>query len=266
LKRTRAVGVGATPGFTKTTQEVYLDKNVKLIDCPGIVFSNKATDNDIILRNAVKIEQIPDPIEPVEVILKRCKMDQLLQIYKIPRFENVNEFLLHIAQKRGKLAKGGIADQAAAARTVLQDWNGGKIPFYTIPPEVKGVHLGAQIVSSWSQQFDIENIMDQEKTILSNLPSNQANSFMSMAPGLSTVDNEFLEEHQMEDDEEKNQVENFDEELDEMEDTRSIITETPDLESLQVLKKKSIKQHLIEEEDSLNPQVNQNRKKTTKEN
>src|SRR2546426_491379 len=35
LKRSKAVGVGATPGFTKVVQEIQLDKNVKLLDCPG---------------------------------------------------------------------------------------------------------------------------------------------------------------------------------------------------------------------------------------
>ena len=39
LKRTRAATVGATPGVTKAMQEVHLDKQVKLLDCPGIVFS-----------------------------------------------------------------------------------------------------------------------------------------------------------------------------------------------------------------------------------
>jgi len=234
-----------------------LDKHVKLIDCPGIVFSNKATDTDIILRNAVKIEQIPDPIEPVEVILKRCKKDQLIKIYKIANFENINEFLIHIAQKRGKLGKGGVADQQAAARTVLQDWNGGKIPFYTVPPEVKNVHVAAQIVSSWGQAFDIENIMDQEKTILSSLPSNH-DGFMSMAPGTSSVDVEYLDEQAMEGaGEELDQDLNA--EFENMEDNESTATETPDVSSFKVVKKAK-----KEEEDPLNPQINKNRKKEQK--
>jgi ribosome biogenesis GTPase A len=41
-----------------------LDKNIKLLDCPGIVFAENASDSDIVLRNAVKIEKIVDPIEP----------------------------------------------------------------------------------------------------------------------------------------------------------------------------------------------------------
>jgi nuclear GTP-binding protein len=76
-----------------------------LIDSPGIVFTSGANPNDIILRNAVKLEQITDPVEPVEVILKRCKIEQLMQIYSIPAFANVNQFLMHIAHKKGKLVK-----------------------------------------------------------------------------------------------------------------------------------------------------------------
>jgi len=45
-------------------QEVHLDKMVKLLDCPGIVFSTGTNENDAILRNAVKIEQLEDPITP----------------------------------------------------------------------------------------------------------------------------------------------------------------------------------------------------------
>lgn len=38
LCRVRAAKVGATPGVTKSAQEIHLDKRVKLLDTPGIVF------------------------------------------------------------------------------------------------------------------------------------------------------------------------------------------------------------------------------------
>jgi hypothetical protein len=63
LKRSRAVSVGATPGVTKSMQEVHLDKLVKLLDCPGIVF-NTGSGVEAVLRNAIKVEQIEDPIAP----------------------------------------------------------------------------------------------------------------------------------------------------------------------------------------------------------
>ena len=63
LKRCHAVNVGATPGLTRSMQVVQLDKNVKLVDCPGVV-TLKSGENDavIALRNCIKIEKLQDPI------------------------------------------------------------------------------------------------------------------------------------------------------------------------------------------------------------
>ena len=54
LKRSKVCGVGATPGFTKSAQLVHLDKNIKLLDCPGIVFAKDASEADVLLRNCIK--------------------------------------------------------------------------------------------------------------------------------------------------------------------------------------------------------------------
>lgn len=59
LKRTRVAQVGNTPGITRAVQEVVLDKHLRLLDSPGIVFA----DNDSsganaaahALRNCVKV-------------------------------------------------------------------------------------------------------------------------------------------------------------------------------------------------------------------
>ncbi len=60
--------------MTKTSQEVHLDKQITLLDCPGIVVNNsdEETVSNIILRNCVRLEQIEDPIAPVEMLLKVC--------------------------------------------------------------------------------------------------------------------------------------------------------------------------------------------------
>lgn len=65
LKRSKVASVGATPGVTRSMQEVQLDKNVKLLDCPGIVFSSAVgNEASAALRNAVKVEKLEDPILP----------------------------------------------------------------------------------------------------------------------------------------------------------------------------------------------------------
>lgn len=62
-------------------QEIHLDKHIKLLDCPGIVMATSTTDAAMILRNCVKIEQLVDPLPPVEAILRRCNKTQVSKDY-----------------------------------------------------------------------------------------------------------------------------------------------------------------------------------------
>jgi nuclear GTP-binding protein len=130
LKRSRVAGTGNTPGFTKGIQEVYLDKDIVLLDSPGVVLSKDNADS-LILRNAIKVEDLEDPITPVEALVHKVNRKEILREYRIPNFNTVNEFLAAVARKTGKLSKGGIPDVNAAAKIVLRDWNNGKIPYYT---------------------------------------------------------------------------------------------------------------------------------------
>jgi nuclear GTP-binding protein len=135
LKRTRVAQVGNAPGVTKGVQEVHLDKQVTLLDSPGVVFSDAGVDGAAAaaLRNCVKVEQLEDPVLPVAEIVKRCPAKQLMTLYKVPAYKDVDGFLTHVATARGKLRRGGVVDTSAAARIVLQDWNDGRIPYFTRP-------------------------------------------------------------------------------------------------------------------------------------
>lgn len=39
LKRSRVAPIGNTPGLTKAIQEIQLDKDIILLDCPGVIQS-----------------------------------------------------------------------------------------------------------------------------------------------------------------------------------------------------------------------------------
>ena len=43
-------------------QEVQLDKNIVLLDSPGVVLSTKEQSDSLILRSAIKVEELNDPI------------------------------------------------------------------------------------------------------------------------------------------------------------------------------------------------------------
>mmetsp|Transcript_19812 Transcript_19812/g.59163 ORF Transcript_19812/g.59163 Transcript_19812/m.59163 type:complete len:505 (+) Transcript_19812:297-1811(+) len=159
LKRSKVCGVGAVPGFTKECKEISLDRHVKLIDSPGIVFADKSQGGaDLILRNCVRVEDLDDPVPAVHSILDRCDPEMIMERYTVPAFSGTDEFLQLVAKRLGKVKRGGVPDYEGAARVVLQDWNQGKIAFYTAPPEASEApaHVAAEIVSDWSAEFDID--------------------------------------------------------------------------------------------------------------
>uniref|UniRef100_A0A3Q0RWI5 G protein nucleolar 3 like n=1 Tax=Amphilophus citrinellus TaxID=61819 RepID=A0A3Q0RWI5_AMPCI len=168
LKRARACNVGATPGVTKCLQEVHLDKHIKLLDCPGIVMATSTTDAGVILRNCVKIEQLVDPLPPVEAILRRCNKAQIMEHYGVPDFHTALEFLALLARRQGKLRKGGLPDTDKAAKSVLMDWTGGRISYFTHPPETHTLptHVSAEIVTEMGKAFDWDELEKGNQEVL----------------------------------------------------------------------------------------------------
>ncbi|CAL9156204.1 unnamed protein product [Musa hybrid cultivar] len=173
LKRSHAVNVGATPGLTRSMQEIQLDKNVKLLDCPGVVMLKSGEDDaSIVLRNCKRIEKLDDPVSPVNEIFKLCPAEKLMSLYKLPSFNSVDDFLQKVATIRGKLKKGGIVDIEAAARIVLHDWNEGKIPYYTLPPTRDHEdNLDSTVVPQFGKEFDVDEVYKTESSLIGSLKS-----------------------------------------------------------------------------------------------
>eukprot|EP00795_Rhopilema_esculentum_P002130 gene2131-17718_t len=199
LKRSKACGVGSTPGFTKNMQEIVLDKHVKLLDSPGIVMASGSSDTQVILRNCVKIEQLSDLVVPVDAILRRCNKTQIIEKYCVPDYKDATEFLSHLARRLGKLRKGGVPDTTAAAKAILQDWNSGKITFYTIPPErkVDPMHESASIVQYWGAEFDMKAIEKEEQEDMKELISALSGALV-LEPGKPAAMEEVVDEEEEE--------------------------------------------------------------------
>ncbi|CAI5743660.1 unnamed protein product [Peronospora destructor] len=170
LKRSKAASVSSTAGHTKVMQEVHIDSKIKLLDCPGIVFDH-SDSSALLLRNCINTESMEDPVGAVQVLLTRCQPAQLAELYQLPVdtvsrcFKDAVQFLVLVAQAKGKLGKGGIPNRQAAARIVLQDWNRGKLPYFTPPPDQNVQVLDTQFVSSFGQEF---NVADENLNSTSN--------------------------------------------------------------------------------------------------
>eukprot|EP00300_Choanocystis_sp_HF-7_P027386 c32483_g1_i1.p1 GENE.c32483_g1_i1~~c32483_g1_i1.p1 ORF type:complete len:520 (+),score=164.02 c32483_g1_i1:60-1619(+) len=212
LKRAKAVGVSSCPGFTKTVQQIHLDKHIKLVDCPGVVFDSDSGSSDaVILRNAVAVEKVPNPQRVVEAIIDRCSPESIARHYKIAAFKDSVEFLSTMAKLRGKMLLGGRRDLEAAARSVLHDWNNGKIPFYTLPPannnaqDANGESMvddatAPQIVTEWAKEFDIGALFQEEAEMLDKDPTSNSSNFIAMTS--SSARHAALDEDEDDDDDE----------------------------------------------------------------
>ncbi|KAG6842018.1 hypothetical protein C0991_003544 [Blastosporella zonata] len=143
LKRSKVCAVAAQAGHTKELQSIQLERGMRIVDSPGVVFDDDDFDDgkgqtktSVLLRNVVKVEDVEDPIAVVEEILGRTPLPTIQKIYPLPEWSSTLEFLTMMAMTSGRLLKGGTPDLNSAARQVLQDWNHQKIPYYSEPPAI----------------------------------------------------------------------------------------------------------------------------------
>jgi nuclear GTP-binding protein len=269
LRRSKVCGVSATPGFTKTIQEIHLDKHIKLIDCPGIVFSTGQNDIQVLLRNCVKVNQLSDPMGAVDLILKRCRKEDLMNLYNTPEFDNVSSFLTHLAKLRGKLKKGGVADIETMAKIVLQDWCMGKLSFHTMPPLINETHkVSSTIVREWSREFNLDDTKDLEAATLDSLGSQSINHGCIIVETDAHLDIA-MDDLVIDDTTYPNNAREQDMILEDEAVTSHISPASVVNLMTKKLSSKKItmvhNSHLNEEEASLNPQINRQRKKLQKQ-
>lgn len=186
-----ACPTGAEAGVTTSLREVKLDKKLKLLDSPGIVFpstegqlgSQAEKQARLVLLNAIPPKQIDDPAGAVQLLLQRFStapslLQKLLDVYAIPPLPNLGmgeltkSFLTEVARKRGRLGKGGVPNLDSAAMAVIMDWRDGRIQGWIDPPIVTGTvtegiktDSGAvegdqkEIVGQWMEEFKLDGLL-----------------------------------------------------------------------------------------------------------
>lgn len=80
----KKVSVSATPGKTKHFQTLYLNGDILLCDCPGLVMpSFVLTKADMILNGILPIDQMRDYVPPVNVLCTQIPRHTLEDKYGI---------------------------------------------------------------------------------------------------------------------------------------------------------------------------------------
>jgi len=135
LRQKKVCKVAPIPGETKVWQYITLFKRIFLIDCPGIVApSPNETDEDIVLKGVVRVENLEDPAQYISALMARTKKEYIISTYGVQEWSDTEDFLERFARKYGKLHKKGEPDTATVAKMMLNDWMRGKIPFFVPPP------------------------------------------------------------------------------------------------------------------------------------
>ena len=128
---------GNKPGVTKGKQWIRLNKNVELLDTPGILWP-KFEDQIVGLRLAF-IGSIKDEILNVEELaaeliqfLKKYYTGVLAEKYNIVESEDPYKCLADIAESRHCLLKGSELDTNKAATLLIDDFRGGRLGRITL--------------------------------------------------------------------------------------------------------------------------------------
>lgn len=142
----KKVSVSATPGKTKHFQTLYLDKDLMLCDCPGLVMpSFVLTKAEMVVNGILPIDQMRDHVPPVTLVATLIPRHELEHTYGImlpppqegedpTRPPTAEELLNAYGYNRGFMTQNGQPDNPRSARYILKDFVKGKLLYCHAPP------------------------------------------------------------------------------------------------------------------------------------
>ena len=127
----KSAGVGNTPGFTKNLEWIRVNKDIELLDSPGILWPKlENQDNATVLASLSSIkEEILNLDDIACFILKRMYelyQEKLKERYGIEELdEDFVEAYEIIGRRRGALSRGGIVDYDKVSDLIIKDLKNG---------------------------------------------------------------------------------------------------------------------------------------------
>ncbi len=134
MANSKKAKVGDRPGVTRGKQWVSVDKDVELLDMPGILwpkFDDQTAAQRLAFTGAIK-DDVMDAealARALGELLLRDYPDLIKARYKI---SGEGDVLTEIARARGMLVSGGEPDAERAAATLLDEYRGGRIGRITL--------------------------------------------------------------------------------------------------------------------------------------
>ena len=127
----KAAGVGNTPGFTKSLSWIRINKDLELLDSPGILWP-KMEDQEaahvLACLSSIKEEILNIDSIAVFILNKLFELypEKLEERYGITELdEDYIETYDMIASRRGALSRGGVADYEKVSNIIVRDLKNG---------------------------------------------------------------------------------------------------------------------------------------------
>jgi len=139
----KQVSVSKTPGHTKHFQTIFLTRNVRLCDCPGLVFPSKAPRPLQILMGSFPISQVREPYSVVQFLAERLDIPPLLGLPASPEDDEESGWSAfglcsEWAEARGyTTARTSRPDTYRAANQLLRFALEGRLSLAFQPPEYR---------------------------------------------------------------------------------------------------------------------------------
>ena len=132
-----AAKTGDRPGVTRGKQWIRLNKNVELLDTPGILWP-KFDDREVGMRLALIgsiRDEITDTAELAVWLIRYLHTeypDAVKERYDVETTDDMALTLRQIAVRRGCLKAGGAADLEKAAKVMIDDFRSGRLGKLTL--------------------------------------------------------------------------------------------------------------------------------------
>ena len=127
----KSAGVGNTPGFTKSLSWIRVNKDIELLDSPGILWpkmDNQESAHILASFSSIKEEILNIDSIACFILKKMFELypDRLLDRYGIEELdEDYVEAYETIGRRRGALSKGGIVDYEKVSNIIVKDLKSG---------------------------------------------------------------------------------------------------------------------------------------------
>ena len=127
----KSAGVGNTPGFTKNLSWIRVNKDIELLDSPGILWpklEDQEAAHTLAALSSIK-EDVVNTDQIATFILRKLyelypkKLEERYGIVELD--EDLIEAYEIIGKKRGALSKGGIVDYEKVSHIIVNDLKSG---------------------------------------------------------------------------------------------------------------------------------------------